>query len=97
MYWPAYPLSTFRRSALADELDANRLSATPDHLAFSSRSGVARERQPQFGRPRVGIVDRDPGPRRGHIPHHALARGEAAVEGDPPGLLQRLARFPFPR
>jgi hypothetical protein len=32
---------------LADKLDAERLSATPDDFAISSRSCITRERQPQ--------------------------------------------------
>jgi hypothetical protein len=33
---------------LPDELDAHRLSATPDHFAGAAGPCVARERQPQF-------------------------------------------------
>ena len=69
------------------------LAAAPDHFAVASGPGVARKRQPQFGRQRVGIVDRDLRPRRGQILHHALARGKAAFERDPAGLMQRFARF----
>ena len=77
-----------RRSGreLADELDADRLAAAPDHFAAASGPGIARKRQPQFGRQRVGIVDRDLRPGRGHVLHHALARRKAAIERDPPGL-----------
>jgi hypothetical protein len=80
---------------LLNELDADGHSATPDHLAVSSGPGVARERQPQSGGQRVGIVNRDLRARGGHILHQALARGEAAFEGDPSGLLQGFARFPL--
>src|ERR1017187_7377041 len=50
---------------LRNELDADSLSAPPDHFAVSPRSGVARERQPQSGRQRVEIVHRDLGTRGG--------------------------------
>jgi hypothetical protein len=81
--------------ALADELDADRLAAAPDHFAVSPRPGVARKRQPQFGGQHIGIVDRDLRPGRGDILHHALTRREAAVERDPAGLAQRFAHFPL--
>src|SRR5580704_9466520 len=71
--------------ALADELDAGRLAAAPDHFAISPRPGVARKREPQFGGQRVGIVDHDPGAGRREILHHAGARGEAAFQRDPSG------------
>src|ERR1700676_5524941 len=81
--------------ALADELDAHRVAAAPDHFAVSSGSGVARKGQPQFGGQHIGIVDRDLRPGRGDILHHAWPRGEAAVERDPAGLSQRFAGFPL--
>ena len=60
----------YRRSPvgarLADELDADRFAAAPDHLAAASGPGVARKRQPQLRRQRVGIVDRDLRSGRGH-------------------------------
>jgi len=73
---------------LADELDADRFAAAPDHLAAASGPGVARKRQPQLRRQRIGIIDRDLRPRRGQILHHALPRGKTTVERDPPGLTQ---------
>jgi len=76
---------------LTDELDADGLAAAPDHFAVSPGAGVARKRQRQFGRQRVGIVDRDLGAGRGHILHHALTRREAALQRDPSGLMQRFA------
>src|SRR6476469_254792 len=84
------------RWPLPDELDADRGSATPDHFAASPRSGVALERQPQLGRQRIGIIDRDLGPRTGHILHDAGTRGKAAIEEDPGTLLERFSRFPLP-
>src|SRR6476619_2233231 len=78
---------------LADELDADRFAAAPDHFAAASGPGVARKRQPQFCRQRVGIVDRNLRSRRGQILHHALARGKTALERDPPGLTQGFARL----
>jgi hypothetical protein len=42
------PFIACRPLLLPDELDADRLSATPDHFAGSAGPGVARERQPQF-------------------------------------------------
>ena len=90
---PAFYRPSPIRARLADELDADRFAATPDHFAAASGPGVARKRQPQFRRQRVGIVDRDLGAGRGQILHHALARGKAALERDPPGLAQRFARL----
>src|ERR1700712_1219642 len=52
---------------LADELDADGFAAAPDHLAGASGSGIARKRQPQFGRQRVAIVDRDLRAGGGHV------------------------------
>ena len=78
--------------ALANELDANRFAAAPDHFAGASGPGVTRERQPQSGRQRIGIVDHEIRARRGEIFHHALARGKTAFERDPPGLMHRFAR-----
>src|SRR5205085_12089766 len=48
-----------RQPALADELDADRPAATPDHFTVAAGPCVARERQPQFGGQRVLIVDRE--------------------------------------
>ncbi len=73
---------------LADELDADRLAAAPDHFAGAPGPGIARKRQPQFGGQRVGIVDRDLRPGRRHVLHHALARRKPAIERNPPGLAQ---------
>src|SRR5665647_2426333 len=81
------------QQTLADELDADRLAAAPDHFAVSSRPGVTREGQRQPGGQHVGILDRDLGAGGGHILHHALARREAAIEGDPAGLAQRFAHL----
>src|SRR5215217_4562539 len=78
---------------LADELDADRFAAAPDHLAATSGPGVARKRQPQLRRQRIGIVDRDFRPGRGQVLHHALPRGKTALERDPAGLAQRFARL----
>src|SRR5205823_2460785 len=91
LFWRVFLTRTGSPSlenALADELDADQFAAAPDHLAAASGPGVARERQPQLRRQRVGIVDRDLRPRRGQILHHALARGKTALERDPPGLAQ---------
>src|SRR5882724_8975082 len=71
---------------LPDELDADRLSAAPDHFAGSAGPCVACERQPQFRWQHVGIINSDLGTGRGHVLHHALARREAAIKGDPAGL-----------
>src|SRR3981189_1970963 len=80
---------------LPDELDADRLSATPDHFAGPAGPCVARDRQTQFRSQHVGIINGAPGAGRGHVVDHALARREAAIEGDPAGLAQRFAHFPF--
>ena len=77
---------------LPDELDADRLSATPDHFAGPAGPCIACERQPQFRGQHVGIVNSDLGTGRGHVLHHALARREAAIKGDPAGLAQRFAQ-----
>src|SRR5712671_3476378 len=78
---------------LPDELDAERFSAAPNHLALAPRSRVAREREPQPARQRAGIFHRELRTGRGHIAYHALTCREAAVEGNPPRLVQRFARF----
>ena len=80
---------------LPDELDADRLSATPDHFAGPAGPCVARERQPQFRGQHVGIINGDLGAGRGHVLHHAPARRVAAIEDEPAGLAQRFAHFPF--
>ena len=78
---------------LANELDAGRLAAAPHHFAAPSGAGIARKCQLQPARQRVGIINRDLGAGGRHVLHHARACGEAAIEGDPPWLLQRLAHF----
>src|SRR6266852_8708155 len=89
------PFIAYHPVLLPDELDADRLSATPDHFAGPAGPCVARERQPQFRGQHVGIINGDLGAGRGHVLHHAWARREAALEDDPAGLAHRFARFPF--
>ena len=60
-----------RAAALAHEFDADRLAAAPDHFAGPAVARIARKGQPQFGRQRVVVVDRDLGAGRGDILHHA--------------------------
>ena len=80
------PFIAPRPPRLRHEFDANRLAAAPDHFAGPAGPRVARERKPQFGRQRVGIVNRDLRARGRHILHHAGPRREAALERDPSGL-----------
>jgi hypothetical protein len=79
---------------LPDELDAEGFAATPHHFATPPGSGVTRESEPQAAGQHAGIIlDRDLRAGARQILHHALARGEAAIEGDPAGLVERFARF----
>jgi hypothetical protein len=89
------PVPTSLENALLDELDAERLSATPDDFAIASRPCIARERQPQLAGQKAGITNRDLGTRGRQILHHARPRREAAVKRDPSGLVKRFARFPL--
>src|SRR5882757_2707050 len=91
----AWRQTLLRTNVLGHELDADGLAAAPHHFTVPPGPGVARKRQPQFGRQRVGIVDRDLRTGRRNVLHHAGARRKAAVKRDPSGLAQRFARFAF--
>src|ERR1035438_7992431 len=78
---------------LADEFDADRISATPDHLTVSPRPRVRRKRQPQRAGQRACVVGCDFSARARDVLHHAGAHREAAVKRDPAGPAQRFARF----
>src|SRR6185437_4956880 len=89
------PFIAARPILLADELDAERLSAVPDHFAIPPGAGVARECQPEPAGQHAGILEGDLGSRTRDIVYHTRAGRKAAIKGDPPGLTQRFARFPL--
>ena len=94
--WPK-PAQENEQRKLANEFDAGRAAAAPDHLTFVPGAGVARKGEPQGRGQRGGLVEADFGTGAGDILHHALARSKAAVERDPRRLAHQFARFTFLR